>query len=43
MDCNEVRRLLDAYVDGEIELTRQLDVEAHVAGVRRVKRQSKQQ
>ena len=27
----------------EIELTRQLDVEAHVAGVRRVKRQSKQQ
>jgi anti-sigma factor RsiW len=32
MDCNEARWLLDAYVDGEIELTRQLDVEAHVAG-----------
>lgn len=32
MDCNEARRLLDAYVDGEIELTRQLDVEAHLAG-----------
>src|ERR1700730_7311248 len=32
MDCNEVRRLLDAYVDGDIELTRQLDVEADLAG-----------
>ena len=32
MDCNEVRRLLDTYVDGEIELTRQLDMEAHLAG-----------
>jgi anti-sigma factor RsiW len=32
MDCNEARWLLDAYVDREIELTRQLDVEAHVAG-----------
>jgi anti-sigma factor RsiW len=32
MDCNEARRLLDTYVDGEIELTRQLDVEAHLAG-----------
>jgi anti-sigma factor RsiW len=32
MDCNEVRRLLDAYVDSEIELTRQLDLEAHLAG-----------
>jgi anti-sigma factor RsiW len=32
MDCNETRRLLDAYVDGELELTRQLDVEAHLAG-----------
>jgi anti-sigma factor RsiW len=31
MDCNEARRFLDAYVDGEIELTRQLDVEAHLA------------
>jgi anti-sigma factor RsiW len=30
MDCNEVRRFLDAYVDGEIELTRQVDVEAHL-------------
>ncbi len=32
MDCNEARRLLDAYVDGEMELTRQLDLEAHLAG-----------
>jgi len=28
MDCNETKRLLDAYVDGELELTRQLDMEA---------------
>jgi anti-sigma factor RsiW len=32
MDCNETRRLLDAYVDSELELTRQLDMEAHLAG-----------
>ena len=32
MDCNEVRRLLDTYVDSEIELTRQLVMEAHLAG-----------
>jgi anti-sigma factor RsiW len=31
MDCNEIERLLDAYVDGELELTRQLDMEAHLA------------
>jgi anti-sigma factor RsiW len=31
MDCNEARRLLDAYVDGEMELARQLDLEAHLA------------
>jgi anti-sigma factor RsiW len=31
MDCNETRRLLDAYVDRELELTRQLDMEAHLA------------
>jgi anti-sigma factor (TIGR02949 family) len=30
MDCNEARRFLEAYVDGEIELTRQVDVEAHL-------------
>jgi anti-sigma factor RsiW len=32
MDCNETNWLLDAYVDSELELTRQLDVEAHLAG-----------
>jgi anti-sigma factor RsiW len=32
MDCNEVGRLLDTYVDSEIELARQLDMEAHLAG-----------
>jgi anti-sigma factor RsiW len=32
MDCNEAKRLLEGYVDGEIELTRQLDLEAHLAG-----------
>jgi anti-sigma factor RsiW len=31
MDCNETKRLLDAYVDGELELTRQLDMEADLA------------
>jgi hypothetical protein len=31
MDCSEVEPLLDAYVDGELELTSQLDLEAHVA------------
>jgi anti-sigma factor RsiW len=32
MDCNEARPLLEAYVDGEMELTRQLDLEGHLAG-----------
>jgi anti-sigma factor RsiW len=31
MDCSETRRLLDAYVDGELELIGKLDVEAHLA------------
>jgi anti-sigma factor RsiW len=31
MDCNETDRLLDAYIDGELELTRQLDLEAHLS------------
>ena len=31
MDCNETKRLLDAYVDDELELTRLLDLEAHLA------------
>ena len=32
MECNEARRLLEAYVDGELELTGQLDLETHLAG-----------
>ena len=32
MDCNETKWLLDAYVDGELERTRQLDMETHLAG-----------
>jgi anti-sigma factor RsiW len=32
MDCDEVRRILDAYVDGELDRTRQLDVETHLPG-----------
>ena len=32
MDCDEVRRMLDAYLDGELHQTRQLDVETHLAG-----------
>jgi anti-sigma factor (TIGR02949 family) len=32
MNCDEVMQFLDAYVDGELESTRQLDVETHLAG-----------
>ena len=32
MNCPEVRRMLDAYLDSELDLTRQQDVERHVAG-----------
>ena len=38
MDCNETNWLLDAYVDSELELTRQLDVEAHLAACSRCKK-----
>jgi anti-sigma factor RsiW len=31
MDCNETERLLDAYIDDEVELTRLLELEAHLA------------
>jgi anti-sigma factor RsiW len=31
MNCVETMRWLDAYLDGELELTRQLDLEAHLA------------
>jgi anti-sigma factor RsiW len=32
MNCDEVRRMLDAYLDGELDLTRQLEVETHLPG-----------
>jgi anti-sigma factor RsiW len=32
MNCDEARKLLDAYADGELDLTRQLEMEAHLAG-----------
>jgi anti-sigma factor RsiW len=32
MKCDEVRRVLGAYLDGELDLTRQPDVETHLAG-----------
>jgi anti-sigma factor (TIGR02949 family) len=32
MNCEEVRQLLDAYVDGELDSTRKTDVETHLAG-----------
>jgi anti-sigma factor RsiW len=32
MNCAEVRRMLDAYLDGELDLTRKLDVETHLPG-----------
>jgi anti-sigma factor RsiW len=31
MNCEVTRLWLDAYIDGELELTRQLDLEAHLA------------
>src|SRR6516162_5249647 len=31
MNCDEATRLLDAYIDGELELTRHLDFEVHLA------------
>jgi anti-sigma factor RsiW len=31
MNCDEAGRLLEAYIDGELELTRQLDLEVHLA------------
>ena len=32
MNCDEARQFLDAYVDGELEITRQLELETHLAG-----------
>src|SRR3979490_2320218 len=32
MKCEEVRRLSESYVDGELELTRQLELVEHLAG-----------
>jgi anti-sigma factor RsiW len=32
MDCDQPRGLLQAYADGELDLVRQLEVEAHLAG-----------
>lgn len=32
MDCNETRRLLEAAVDGELDLVRHLEWEAHLGG-----------
>ncbi len=31
MDCEQTRRLLDAYLDGELDLVRNLDIEQHLA------------
>src|SRR5580704_3923318 len=32
MNCDEVRRMLHAYLDGELDLTLQLDVKTHLPG-----------
>jgi anti-sigma factor RsiW len=32
MNCDEVRHMLDAYVDGELDLIRHRDVETHLHG-----------
>lgn len=34
MKCEEVEPLLDAYLDGEMELSRSLEIEKHLAGCR---------
>ena len=30
MDCNEIRRLIDADTDGELDLVRHLELDAHL-------------
>ena len=30
MTCNEVQKLLDAYVDGELDLIHNLEIEQHL-------------
>ena len=32
MNCDETKKLLDAYVDGELDLSRELEIETHVEG-----------
>ena len=32
MKCDAVRRMLEAYLNGEVDVTRQLNVEGHLAG-----------
>src|SRR5579859_5136015 len=32
MNCEQTRRLLDAYLDGELDLVRNLSVERHIKG-----------
>src|SRR5258708_15665710 len=32
MNCDEVEGLLDAYLDGELELSQQLELEQHLSG-----------
>ena len=32
MNCDAVRRMLEAYLNGELDVTRKLNVEAHLAG-----------
>jgi anti-sigma factor RsiW len=39
MDCNQVRRLLNAYVDGELDLVNSLEIEAHLRGCASCSRQ----
>ncbi len=34
MDCQEARRLLHAYVDGELDLVRQMEIETHLKACR---------
>ena len=31
MNCDEAGRLLEAYIDGDFELTRQVDLKVHLA------------
>jgi len=42
MNCSETKRLIDAYVDNELDLRGALEIEEHVAGARVAAKRSEQ-